>query len=329
MAFVRWYLALLLFTSFGPPRLRAQEGPCTRRTVAVGVVDREWNLVRGLGAANFRANLHGQEVKILSAAIDTSPRHIVLLLDASGSMMGSDQGWKTEMAVAESLIKLAPPQASIGQICFSGGVLDTQDFEHEPSALLMKLSALAKVCEKPSKTFPATALYDAIARAQGVLGVPEVGDVIYALTDGEDNRSHAKPREVEVELLRAGVRLYAVIITPLVWNRTVSHDDIVGRKPLSSVVEATGGNVLTLPCTRASSPYADIKATTTDEVVDLAFQRLYQQMGEFYRLEVRLPEKVDKPAKWKLEVIDANGKPMKGVEVHYPQELMPCVVASP
>jgi hypothetical protein len=71
--------------------LAAQDNGCTSRTVPVGVVDREWNLVRGLSAANFRANLHGQEVKILSAAIDTSPRHIVLLLDASGSMMEPDQ----------------------------------------------------------------------------------------------------------------------------------------------------------------------------------------------------------------------------------------------
>jgi len=37
---------------------------------------------------------------------------------------------------------------------------------------------------------------------------------------------------------------------------------------------------------------------------------------------------VDKPTKWKLEVIDASGKPMRGVEVHSPQELMPCAKAS-
>jgi len=65
------------------------------------------------------------------------------------------------------------------------------------------------------------------------------------------------------------------------------------------------------------------------DAVDLTFRRFYQQMGRFYRLDVRLPETVEKPTKWKLEVIDTNGKPIRGVEVHYPQELMPCAMASP
>ncbi|MGA2076046.1 MAG: hypothetical protein ABSH52_21365 [Terriglobia bacterium] len=65
------------------------------------------------------------------------------------------------------------------------------------------------------------------------------------------------------------------------------------------------------------------------DAVDLTFRRFYQQMGRFYRLDVRLPETVEKPTKWKLEVIDTNGKPIRGVEVHYPQELMPCAKASP
>ena len=80
------FLIGLLITITLNANLAAQDNGCTSRTVPVGVVDRGWNLVRGLSAANFRANLHGQEVKIISAAIDTSPRHIVLLLDASGTI---------------------------------------------------------------------------------------------------------------------------------------------------------------------------------------------------------------------------------------------------
>ena len=320
--------ALLFVTSLNLANLPAQDSPCTKRTIAVGVVDYAWNLVPNLTAASFRGKLRGRDVQVLSATIDTNPRRIVLLLDASGSMMDTDRGWKAEVTVAESLIRLAPPQASIGQIGFSERSLDTQDFDQEPSALLKKLSALAKVCEEPRKSLLGTALYDAIATAQGVLGVPKVGDVIYALTDGLDNKSRAKPREVEEELLRAGGRLFGVFMDLNTAIRRARMADEDPTRGFHSVVEATGGSMLTLPYARASSPYADIKAKTADEVVDFAFERLYQQMGEFYRLEVRLPETVEKPTKWKLEVLDASGKPMRGVEVHYPQELMPCAKAS-
>jgi hypothetical protein len=95
------------------------------------------------------------------------------------------------------------------------------------------------------------------------------------------------------------------------------------------MIDATGGNKLFVPYDAMAEPYAKIGAKTAADAVDVALQRLSQQMGEFYRLDVRLPESVNKPTKWKLAVVDASGRPMRGVEVHYPQELMPCAKASP
>src|SRR3972149_2012270 len=62
------------------------EGGPLRRTLAVNVLDEQGNQVSGLTAANFRAEFRGQPVKILSAALDTQPRRIVLLVDVSESM---------------------------------------------------------------------------------------------------------------------------------------------------------------------------------------------------------------------------------------------------
>lgn len=126
-----WFLAFLLVTSFNRTRLPAQDSGCAKRTVPFSVVDQEWNLVRGLSAANFRGSLHGQDVQILSAAVDTSPRHIVLLLDASGSIMGPDQEWMAAKSLSEYLIRFAPVRASIAQMAFSSVVLDTVGFEED------------------------------------------------------------------------------------------------------------------------------------------------------------------------------------------------------
>jgi hypothetical protein len=294
----------------------------------VDVVDEQWNFVQGLSAANFRGKLHGRDVEILSATMDTSPRHIVLLLDASGSMTGEKEKWKTAKSLSEDLIRFAPPQAFIAQIAFSGSVLDTEGFAQDPRTLLERLVALVKVCEQPLKT-RTTALYDAIASARGALGVPCVGDVIYALTDAGDNTSQTKPRRVEDDLLKAGIRLFAVVMDSGLPITVRTPEEMVGPSQLHYVVQATGGNTLTLPYGGSSQPNPYIKAKTRGDAVELALQRLYQQMGEFYRLDLRLPATVDKPTKWELRVIDRNGKPNRRVEVHYPQQLMPCAKASP
>jgi hypothetical protein len=159
--------------------------------------------------------------------------------------------------------------------------------------------------------------------------VPEFGDVIYVVTDAGDNKSRTEPKRVAEDLLRAGVRLFAVVVAYASRDRgrRVSGDEDPER--LLSVVIATGGNVLAFPYVATSQPYPYIKAKTRADAVGLALQRFYQQMGKFYRLDLSLPATVSKPTEWNLEVIGANGKPNRRVEVRYPQRLMPCAGASP
>jgi hypothetical protein len=321
MVFKTFLIALLIITSLNPTNLPGQDSGCTRRTVPVSVVDREWNLVRDLSAANFRAKLRGHAVEILSAYIDTSPRLIVLLLDASGSMAG--ERWETAKSLSEHLIQFAPPRASIAQMAFSERVLGTEGFDQDRLALQKRLAALVKVCEHPHLG-GRTALFDTIAGAPSTLGGLAFGDVIFAVTDGGDNRSRSKPERVEQDLLRTRVRLFAALIEQDRATRVMSPEEIEGANRLLSMVEATGGNMLSLRYAGAPYPYPYIKAKTRADAIGLALQRLCEQMGEFYRLELRLPVTVNKPTNWKLEVIEANGRPGRRVEIHYPQQLMPC-----
>jgi hypothetical protein len=328
MASKTFLIPFLFVTCLNPTGLPAQDSACTRRTVAVDVVDDQWNFVQGLSAANFRGKLRGHEVEILSASIDTSPRHIVLLLDASGSMIGSNQTWNVAKSVSEGLIRFASPRASIAQMAFAETALDTAGFEQDQSVLLLRQAALVKMAEQPRKTRK-TALYDAIASARDTFGELGFGDVIYVVTDGEDNKSQSQPKRVEADLLTAGVRLFSVLICSDLAMRGRVPENGEGPDRLLSVVEATGGNVLILPYGAASHGNRYIRAKTTRDAIDLALHRLYEQMGEFYRLDLRLPETVDKPTKWKLEVIHENGKPNPQLEVHYSRQLTPCDKASP
>jgi hypothetical protein len=325
MASRTFLIALLFVTSLNVTNLPGQDSGCTTRTIPVGVVDKQWVFVQGLNAANFRGKLHGHDVGIVSASLDTSPRHIVLVLDASGSVMGRQ--WETARSFSKGVIRFAPPRASIAQMGFSLSVLGSATFDQDRLTLLKRLEDLVRVCEQ-AQVNRSTALYDAISSALSSFGPLNVGDVIYAVTDGGDNASQTEPNKTKEDLLVAGIRLFAVVLVP--------HHAVRGRVPadsgfdrLHSMVEATGGNVLAFPYLGAWRPYSAIKARTGADAVGLALQRLCQQMGEFYRVKLRVPVALDKPTKWELEVITAKGKPNRRVEVHYPEQLMPCAKASP
>jgi hypothetical protein len=321
-----FFIALLFVTSLNFKYLPAQDSGCTTRTVPVSVVDHEWNFLLGLGAGNFRAKLHGRDVEVLSASVDTNPRHIVLLLDASGSTMEANEGWKTAKSLSEDLIRFAPPRASIAQMVFSDTVLDTAGFDQDQLALLKRQAVLVKACERPRKA-RMTRLYDAISSAQGALGALDFGDVIYAVTYARDNKSQIQPETVEEDLLRGGVRLFSAVIQNVLGRRAPAPMELEGPDRLYFMVEATGGNVLTPLYGATTRSNLNIKAKTRGEAVELAVHRLYDQMGMFYRLDLKLPETVDKPTEWKLEVIDENGAPERRVEIHYPHRLMPCTKA--
>jgi len=330
MVLKNFLIWLILAFVLNPIDLAGQDNGCVRRTIPVGVVDSAWNLVPNLGATSFRGKLRGHDVQVLSATVDTNPRHIVMLLDASGSMMEPSAQWETEKSLSESLIRWGPQWASIAQMAFAASVIDTEGFAQGPLALMKNLHALLNVCER-RKVAGQTALYDAILSARGLLDAPKLGDVIYALTDAGDNKSQAALRKVGEDLAEAGIRLFAVVIRrePLDQVRGRTPEEVGGPTQLHSLVEATGGNTLTLPLVITTPVRAYYDAKTRQSALELALQRLYQQMSDFYRVELKLPGTVDKPTKWKLEVIDASGKPMRGVEVHYPQELMPCANPSP
>jgi len=318
-------IGLLFVGVLNPVCLPAQDSACTQRTIAVGVVDRQWNLVPNLSAANFRGKLHGREVQTLSAAVDTNPRRIVLLLDVSGSMTDK---WRTEKSISEYLIKFSPTRASIAQMTFGERIIDAAGFEQDRPELLRLQALLFKACEQGHHG-GRTALYDAIARARSSLGNPNVGDAIFALTDAGDNHSHIDEKKLEANLLSAGIRLFVTIIRmDKLPERARTPEGLYGPGQLRDLVEATGGMALTVSQMGISPPLSHFHAKSGAEAVDLALQRLFGQMGEFYRLDVRLPETVENPTKWKLEVTDAGGKPMRNVEVQYPQELIPCAQAS-
>lgn len=47
-------------------------------------------------------------------------------------------------------------------------------------------------------------------------------------------------------------------------------------------------------------------------------------MTTFYRLEIELPQEVDKPREWRLELVPREGFKVKDLRVVYQRKLLPC-----
>jgi hypothetical protein len=308
------------------PTLRAQEATCSQETVFANVTDPDGNPAPGLKATNFRASFRGRPVQILSASMNIEPRRIVLLLDASGSMLGPETGkWKAALGVAKNLVEKLPPPHSIGLLVFALKIDERVDFTQNRQAILDLLNNLQAGEKALPKGLRTTALWDAILEGLALLGSPQPGDAIYAITDGGDNASITSPGKVKRALLAARVRLFALLppLSCLGSGRTL--EEIEGPDTLEDLANTTGG-ALVSGCLTTLASLGGGQALEPAQL-QAALDGLYRQMIKFYTLEVELPQPVDKMRDWKLEVVGLPQR-SKHMSLVYPRKLVPCALGA-
>ncbi len=301
-------------------RVAAQADTCLRRTVMANVLTKAGQPVAAVPASSFRGTFRGKPVRVVSATRDLEPRRIVVLLDASGSMM--DEGlkgprgkWQYARRAVGNILNGLPAKDDIALLVFADKVDIVVGFAEGRQAIAEKISAL----KAGSKAFPKglrrTALLDTILVGLTLLQPPHDGDVIYVISDGGDNASRAQPGKVEQALLTAGVRLFAMGLDYGPGNRA-TVEEIEGPDLMRKLAEDTGGAFL---------PLEDYAFTEEEAVaLNLNVKLLYSQMSQPYRLELEFAEPVDKRRKWKLELVGDNGKKAKLWHTVYQSVLLPC-----
>jgi len=297
-------LLLLLFVA---PCLTAYVVAGCRTKVVVSVLDRSRTPVRGLSAQNFRATFHGRPASILSSQYSESPRRVAIVLDASSSVTEDKLSWDMARTLAVN-IALAPGIRA-GLVVFATSVVETLDFSHSGHEIVERIKQLSI----PSVRWKdrQTALRDSILQAADLFGTPEVGDSVYIVSDGGDNRSQASRANVEQQLSNRGLRAFAYILK----NRAALNDEErPGEYELRQLAEVTGG-------TSQGSFGPAQKDPETQLQHDLA--KLSDQMVKFYQLEVALPEGYDKGI-WKVEVVNAEGIKMKHIFIRSVHEFAAC-----
>ena len=309
----RFVYGLLIANSMGVGA-RAVENPCLERAIAVSVLTSDGKPVKGLGLENFRCKVNRRPVDVLSVTCDTGPRRVVIVLDASGS---EGDNWKFELAVAQTLVSQAEQQTSFALVTFADQVQEKASFSEGRQGVMDRLSRLKNATPKGK-----TALRDAMMEAVRMLSPASVGDGLIVISDGNENQSHTEESELRRALVAAGVRVFAFMVAaPLpIPSRIDTPEETLEQSvlkalelsALNELVETTGGVSVS-----AVAPVDPDRAVS-------AVRYLEQPIAEFYRLELRLPEPLEKPGKLKVEVIDPTRAKRPNVRIYHPQQLPPC-----
>jgi Mg-chelatase subunit ChlD len=309
--------------------LPAQEDPCLNRAVIVNVLAQDGTPVRGLVATNFRARLRHRILNFDSVSLNVSSRRVVILIDVSGSMTTST-GLEASTEFANELIRSASPLVSFGLLTFTDRVQDRVDFSLDRKPFRDELTKLQTTNWSRLKGIRKTAWLDALMQALRFLEPARRGDAICILTDGLDNASTSRPRDVREALSASGARLFNLLVSDMAWFGPHAHatEEIGQLEKLQPLVAASGGDSLATGTNDnpvLSDPNYPRAITGDRRQAILSFARLVaQEIGEFYDLEIKLPSPLTKPQGWKLEVVDARGKTNNRLRVLYPRQLAAC-----
>jgi len=298
--------------------LAAQQGACLDRIVAVNVLTPSGHTATGLTEKDFQAEYQHQAVQVVSAKLETHPRRVVLVLDASASMT-TTPNWHLAVAAAEGMIINAPADTSFALLTFATHVETTTGFGEGAAAVAKQLSTLgAKNWSKYHGPPRKTALLDALVEGLDLLQPPALGDVVFAITDGEDTASRNQLPEVQGRFLSESVRLFCFFTIPTAVATWPQVPDSIQPVAFATLAHATGGGVAWVDLSSWQTPNTDVSGVLPRIVP------LLREIADFYRLEFRLPRAVKKESTWKLRVMEDSGKRNSRLQVIYPEKLSPC-----
>lgn len=327
---ISWLPIILALGAFSSLSLRAQENDCARRWVPVNVVSHDGKILTGLQPSSFQGFFRGMPVKILSASWDEQPRRVLILLDSSGSMTKPETVRGLALNVADQVATQMPQTTQVGLAVFSKKINQTVNFSTDRQAFHKELMEMAADTNPSPKGQGVTALRDAIFGSLSLFGRSQEGDVLYVISDGGENASHIPSGRLKQAILDTRIRVFAMLaVDP--DPRGTTMEETTGREELEDLVDSTGGFSVGFDRKSGKSyfPAADLFSDKSGKPTQLALDlsQQFRRIVGFYRLQVELPEPVDKPRQWDLKLADP--KQLKSAVPVYPRTLTPCSASNP
>jgi hypothetical protein len=313
---------VLIVGCFSVIRAHAQRGACQERTFPVSLVTKDASTAPELSTTNLEGTYRNQPVHVKLVTLEQNAPRIILLMDTSGSMT---EKLNQSLDIAEDLLSSMPPAVDVGLAFFAKDLQPVARPTSDRQKLKYQLEGLRR---NLSSYRGKTALWTAVLESVKMLGDARLGDSIYVISDGGDNLSSSAKEPVAIALTRAGIRMFAAAF-PAGGQLLPSPEETVGRNDLQQVSEDTGGAGFIF-----SGMYlGHFPSSQRPNVRDKSGQRTQfglrldeqiRQLVSFYRVNVELPETVDRPHEWKLALAGLSKSQRDNLVLMYPHLLAPC-----
>jgi hypothetical protein len=150
--------------------------------------------------------------------------------------------------------------------------------------------------------------------------------VFFLVTDGADDASKTLPQEMQKALLSQNARLFGFLID--VSPKGPDVEGGWGPGTLQDLVDVSGGSMTSLFYQISRSPSFtpdQPRVTEQQRQVMLSHARHFAQVfSENYIVNMRLPERLAKPERWRLDVVNSSGEKDENVHALYPRQLAAC-----
>ncbi|HEY2647422.1 MAG TPA: VWA domain-containing protein [Candidatus Acidoferrales bacterium] len=202
--------------------------------VPVVVSDAMNRPILGLEKQNFTLSDNDQQQEIQYFSSEDSPISVGLLVDVSKSM--TDKVDAEREAVSE-FFKNANPEDDYFVVTFST----------QPEVLTEVTQSIGTIESKLGGVVPkgSTAMLDAISVAMSRLRTAKYKRrALLIISDGGDNNSHHKYRDIKRLVRDSDVEVYAIGLFDTTFFKT--YEEFMGKKWLSEITDATGGRTVTI-----------------------------------------------------------------------------------
>ena len=318
---------LLVALALAPTQ--TQQAGCLERAIPVSISSKDGIATPELTIANLEGTYYRHPVTVKAVELAKKPPRVILLIDMSGSMK-----WRVNAIGegAERILESLPLQSEVGLVFFQSEIIPVTLPTSDRKSLLLQVEAL----RNNRQSFKGrTALRNAVLAGVKMLGTPALGDSLYLISDGGDNQSKTQEGDMERQLEESGIRLFALVLSDGIMARIIP-EEIAGPNLLKSAAGNTGGTAIEA----GVAPHIDVSgesgAIANDMRVDFVKkdgtptqlgQDLSQQIRQivnYYRVDVSLPEPVEKPRALKMELIGFDKSRERTLALSYPNTVFPC-----
>jgi hypothetical protein len=306
----------------------AQTEPCTHRTIIASLTNRDWAPITGVQRDDLVGEFRGKSIQLLSLTPDEGPRRIAILLDASGSLTEAQTEpapWYLAVALASHIVEAKLEHTELALIIFNERIIEVLDFDSGQAKLAERLRKIGSDPNyKKLNVKGKTALWDAADEALGRLGRSNATREIYAITDGGDNASRTKEKELHHRLAESRTRMFATILQAPIQNRARTPEELEGPQALQEMVTQSGGVVFgPVLQTRNGVFFGGLDRTRELKLTD-ALANFYRSMQSGFRVEIEIPQPSNRWSPWKLGLSKPARTRFKGYQLGFTSEISPC-----